>query len=80
MEFFMSGVACITPIMKPTPSAMIAMMAIKRPNPDVNSFAIVLVNLFILTPPVRNYFYHSMTSTSAGCALSSSPLTLPFLT
>ena len=91
----MSGVACVTPIKNPTPSAMIAMMAMNRPKLVLNSFAMFLLNLRIMpsaqsakaapplhTPPIaaRRKFYHSMVDTSAGFSCTISDSTRPFLT
>ena len=52
----MSGVACVTPIKNPTPSAMIAMMAMNRPKLVLNSLAMFLLNFLILLPsaPLEN--------------------------
>ena len=89
MDFSISGVACNTPMRKPTPSAMIAMMAMNRPKPDLNSLRIVfpyLLMIHLLESPERGRFaaafarlYHSMSETSAGDALVSMEETCPFL-
>ena len=47
MEVFISGVDCEMPIRKPTPRAIIAIMARNLPKLFLNSFTIFFVNFFI---------------------------------